>query len=380
MQRKFTVSAIICAAGKGERAGFEKNKLLTPLFGAPALYHTFKKFDIAEIGEVIVAAAKQDMKEISAIAAPFGYKVVRGGKTRTESVKCALKSVTGDIVIVHDGARPYVTKEIILRCIKSAETFGSGVCAIPCTDTTVYAQYGEITDRMDRSILYRVQTPQAFLTEDLRRAYRMADEREYTDDSSVYGEFIAPARIVEGDESNKKLTFKSDFPREYPLLSAVDGIKIGYGADVHAFGEGTFVTLGGIKIECGRALVAHSDGDVVLHAVMDAVLSAAGLKDIGHYFPPEDEKFAGADSAKMLKETLKLAENAGYAPINFSITVQAEQPRLAPHIDEIVENIADICGVDKENCAVAAGTCEHLGFVGEGLGIAAYCAVILKEI
>lgn len=380
MQQKISVSAIICAAGKGERAGFEKNKLLAPLFGAPALYHTLKKFDIPEIDEVVIASSKTDFKEISAIAAPFGFKVVRGGKSRTESVKHALKAISGEIVIIHDGARPFVKKELILNCIESVKKFGSGVCAIPCTDTTVYAQYGEITDRMDRSILYRVQTPQGFLTEDLRRAYALAGDTDYTDDSSLYGEFIAPARIVEGDEGNKKLTYKTDFPREYPLLSVAEGQRAGIGVDVHAFGDGDFVTLGGVKIPCDKSLIAHSDGDVVLHAVMDALLSAAGLKDIGHYFPDTDEKFADADSVLLLKETLKIVETAGYVPINLSITVQAEKPRLAQYIDKMTENISEICGVSKQNCAIAAGTCEHLGFVGEGLGIAVYCTVLLKEI
>lgn len=380
MQEKAVVSAIICAAGKGERAGFEKNKLLAPLFGAPALYHTLKKFNIPEIDEVIIASSKTDFKEISAIAAHFGFKVVRGGKTRTESVKHALKAVSGEIVLIHDGARPFVTNELILNCIESVKKFGSGVCAIPCTDTTVCAQYGEITDRMDRSMLYRVQTPQGFFTEDLRKAYELAGDAEYTDDSSVYGEFIAPARIVDGDENNKKLTYKSDFPREYPLLSVSDGKRVGIGVDVHAFGEGSFVTLAGVKIPCDKSLIAHSDGDVILHAVTDALLSAAGLKDIGHYFPDSDEKYADADSTVLLKEALKIVETTGYMPINLSITVQAEKPKLAPFIDKMTENIAEICGVEKQNCAIAAGTCEHLGFVGEGLGIAAYCTVFLKEI
>lgn len=380
MTAKLTVSAIICAAGKGERAGFGKNKLLAPLFGAPVLYHTLKKFDIPEIDEVIITSSKEDYKEISAIAAPFEFKVVRGGKSRTESVKRALDAVSGEIVIIHDGARPFVKNELILNCIESVKKFGSGVCAVACTDTTVYARYGEITDRMDRSILYRVQTPQGFFTEDLRRAYEMSGDKDYTDDSSLYSEFIAPARIVNGDEDNKKLTYKSDFPTEYHVLSVSEGQKIGIGTDVHAFGDGKFVTLGGVKIACGKSLIAHSDGDVVLHAVMDALLSAAGLKDIGHYFPPSDEKFEGADSAELLKETLKIIETEGYVPTNLSITIQAEQPKLAAHIDKMVENIAGICGIDKKNCAVAAGTCEGLGFVGEGLGIAAYCAVVLKEI
>lgn len=373
------ISAIICAAGKGERAGFGKNKLLTPLFGAPALYHTLKKFDIPEINEVIVTSSKEDFKEISALCKAFGYKAVRGGKTRTESVKCALKVVTGDIVLIHDGARPFLSRGLILNCVNTAKTFGSAVAAVKFTDTAVFATYGEISERTDRESLYCVQTPQAFMTEDIRRAYALAGNASYTDDSAVYGEFIAPPRITDGEITNKKLTYKEDFPREYPALSAVSGQKIGFGADTHAFGEGNEVTLAGVKIPCDKSLIAHSDGDVLIHAVMDAYLSAAGLKDIGHYFPDADEAYAGADSIKLLEKVVEITENEGYTAVNLSVTVQAEKPRLAPHIENMVANLSKACKLSQKNIAVAAGTCEHLGFVGEGLGITAYCAVLLQK-
>lgn len=374
---KHKISAIICAAGKGERANLGKNKLLAPLYGAPVLFHTFKKFDIDCIDEVIVTAAKDDFKEICALAKPFGYKVVYGGKTRTESVKNALKAVTGDIVLIHDGARPYVTEKLIKDCISSVEKFSSGVCAVKFTDTAAVVNYGEICDVPDRESLYRLQTPQAFFTEDIIRAYTLAGNKTYTDDSAVFAEFIAPPRIVEGDEDNVKITYKKDFPREYARFTASENQKVGFGVDVHAFGEGTHITLGGVKIECGKSLIAHSDGDVIYHAVIDALLSAAGLEDIGHYFPDSDLMYRGADSGKLLEKTVETVKTAGYSVGNVSVSVQAESPRLAPNIEKMRKNIADICGIKVEDCAVAAGTCEHLGFVGEGLGICAYCVATL---
>ena len=214
--KKTKISAIICAAGSGQRAGFDKNKLLAPLYGAPALYYTLKAFAINEIDEVIVAASKKDLKEISALCAPFGYSVVRGGGTRTQSVKLALESVTGDVVLIHDGARPFVSKQIILKCIESVKKFGSGVCAVKATDTVVNVGYGEICDRPDRDGVYLVQTPQGFLTEDIKNAYALAGNKIYTDDSAVYGEFIGNPRISEGDPTNIKLTYKSDFSRGIP--------------------------------------------------------------------------------------------------------------------------------------------------------------------
>lgn len=380
--KNFKISAIICAAGKGERAGFEKNKLLAPLFGAPALYHTLEKFNLTEIDEVIVTSSKDDFGEISALASPFGFKVVLGGKTRTESVKNALSAVTGDIVLVHDGARPFVSREIILNCIRSVKEYGSGICAVKATDTTVGCEDGKIIQRLERDKLYRLQTPQGFFTKDLRLAYEQANGEDFTDDSAVYGKYIASPAIFDGSESNIKLTFKEDFSRGIPPLPAVDckSCKIGFGVDTHAFGEGTSVTLAGVKIPCGKGLIAHSDGDVIAHAVMDALLSGAGLKDIGHYFPDTDDKYLNADSICMLTQVCKIIRERGYAPSNISITVQAETPRLSPHIENMVQNIANACNIAKQNCAISAGTCEGLGFVGKGLGITAYCSVLLKEV
>ena len=377
--KSYKISVIICAAGKGVRAGFERNKLLAPLYGAPALYYTLEKFNIPEINEVIITSSKDDFKEITALASPFGFKVVSGGKTRTESVKNALLSVTGDIVLVHDGARPFVTREIILNCIDSVKKHGSGICAVKSTDTTVLGENGKITQRLERDKLYRLQTPQGFFTKDLRLAYEKANGEEFTDDSAVYGKYIAPPVIIEGSESNIKLTYKEDYLRGIPSLCAV-GCKTGFGVDTHVFGEGNSVTLAGVKIPCAKGLIAHSDGDVIAHAVMDALLSAAGLKDIGHYFPDTDDKYLNADSICMLTQTCEIIRERGYAPSNISITVQAETPRLSPHIENMIGNIAKACKLAKENCAIAAGTCEGLGFVGKGLGITAYCSVLLEEI
>lgn len=378
--KNLKVSVIIAAAGRGERAGFAKNKLLVPLYGAPVLWHTLKKFDIPQTDEVIITSSEYDFEEISALAAPFGYKVVIGGATRTESIKRALEAVTGDIVLIHDGARPFISQELIIKCIDSVERFGSAVCALRCTDTVATANYGMITGFHDRASLYRLQTPQGFFTNEIRRAYELAGDKNYTDDSSVYCEFFAFPHMVDGEESNKKLTYATDFAREIPNITPVCAQRVGFGVDVHPFCDGDHVTLGGVKIASDRALLAHSDGDVVFHAVTDALLSAAGLKDIGHFFPDSDPKYKNADSAHMCAEALKYVKGAGYVPLNISISVQAEKPRLSAYVDKMISNIAHVLGISPENVAVAAGTCEHLGFVGEGLGIAAYATVLLQEV
>ena len=376
---KDKVSAIICAAGKGERAGFSKNKLLAPLYGAPAIWHTLKKFDIPEIDEVVVAASEEDFGEISALCAPFKYSVVKGGTTRTESVKRALAAVSGEIVLIHDGARPFVSRGLILSCIDGVKKFSSAVCAVKLTDTAVIAQLGLVTDRLDRSETFRVQTPQGFYTEDIRRAYGLAGDKVYTDDSAAFCEFIAPARLIDGEESNIKLTFKSDFIRELPLPAAVSGLT-GFGVDVHAFGKKqNFIKLCGVEILCDTGLIAHSDGDVALHAVMDAILSAAGLKDIGHYFPDNDPAFKGADSALLLAQVVEIIGEKGLRVKNVSVAVQAEKPRISAYIDNMVARVASLTGADRGNISITAGTSEGLGFVGEGRGICVYAVATLYE-
>lgn len=379
MKRKRT-AAIILAAGRGERAGFARNKLLVPLYGAPALYHTLEKFDIPEIDEVTVTSSTFDFEEISALCAPFGYRVVTGGATRAESVELALKGVTCERVLIHDGARPFLSRELILRCIDDVDKYGSAVCSLPCPDTAAYCDGGAYTG-LDRDKIRLMQTPQGFNTEDISRAYRLGAGDSFTDDGSLYAHYIAPPHMTEGERGNVKLTYREDFMRGYPPFNPTAGCdRAAFGADVHAFGKGDKVTLCGVKIPCDGALIAHSDGDVAAHAVIDALLSGAGLDDIGHYFPDTDSKYRGADSMLLLARVTELIKEAGYSAINISLSIQAEKPRLAAHIDEMRKNLSRVTGVPAEAVAIAAGTCEGLGFVGRGQGIAAYCAAGLSRI
>ncbi len=371
-------SVIICAAGSGKRAGFDKNKLLIPLHGAPVLWHTVEKFK--DFDEIIVTSSPTDRGEIEAICAPYGAITCEGGATRTQSVYNALKHVTGDIVLIHDGARPFVTQNIIDGCVKSVLERGSGICATSSTDTVILAEGEKITGVPERASVFSVQTPQGFLTKEIKTAYERAinDGNAYTDDSAIYRKYVGDTYIFEGDRTNVKLTFSEDFDRDERGILAGQFTKVGFGLDVHAFGEGDRVTLCGVKIPCNNGLIAHSDGDVCVHAVMDALLSGAGLKDIGHYFPDNDEKWLNADSMEMLKAVVCLLRERGLTPVNVSLSVQAEKPRLSKHIDEMKANLANVLDISVGQIAIAAGTCEGLGFVGKGRGIAAYCAVLLK--
>ena len=381
--RTYKVSAIICCAGKGERAGFGKNKLLCPLGDAPALYHTLKKFERDDIDEVIVACAKDDFDEICTLVAPFGYKVVLGGETRTQTVFNALEKVTGDVVLVCDGARPYVSQKIISDCIDGVIKNGSAVCCTPVTDTTVVAVDGKIASVPQRNGLFAVQTPQGFLSEKLKYAYQKAvlSGETFTDDASVFLKYVGEPYLFLGERENVKLTYKSDFDLGAPTIVCNGADRVGFGVDIHAFGKPQgYVILCGEKIDCDCGLIAHSDGDVCVHALMDALLSACGLDDIGHYFPDTDEKWKNADSMKMLAHVVKMVAEKGFECTNAVICIQAEKPRIAKHVPTMKDNLARVLGLDENALSVCAGTSEKLGFVGEGKGIKATATVLLKKI
>lgn len=375
--RAFSVCAIVCAAGKGERAGFSKNKLLVPVGGRTVLERTVSAFDFPGIEEILVTASEEDREEISRLFAGFPkVRVVSGGATRTQSVFRALGENRCDIVLVHDGARPFVSRRCIENCIRSVKTFGSGICAVPSVNTVALAdENGAIASVPPRNRAYSVQTPQGFFAKELLGAYRkaLAGGGEYTDDSSVYAAFVSPPRLCEGSRDNKKLTYPEDFS---------DGFaRTGIGIDTHAFGKPQdFILLAGVKIPSDSGLVAHSDGDVLVHAVMDAMLSAAGLKDIGHYFPDTDERWSGADSMNLLAEVHRKILAEGFAVKNLSVAVLAEKPRLAKYIDAMRLSLADALGLDPAAVGISAGTNEGLGYVGEGKGITVYADVLLKSL
>lgn len=372
----YSVCAVICAAGKGARAGFSENKLLIPFGASTALNQTLSAFDFPAIDEILVTASEADFDQITALCAPYARtKVVLGGADRSHSVYNALKAATADIVLVHDGARPYVTREVIEGCIHSVKTNGSGVCAVECRDTVAVVKADKIVQVPARDTLRQIQTPQGFFRENLTYAYERAFEQEtavYTDDSSVFAQFCGAPHICAGAHDNIKLTYAEDFKK--------DIARCGFGVDTHAFGkEQDYIVLAGVKIPSQSGLIAHSDGDVLVHAVMDAMLSAAGLKDIGHYFPDTDEQWKGASSMKMLSSVVELLAAQNLAVENLSVAIQAERPRLAKYIDEMKNTLSGVLHIDQTRIGISAGTNEGLGYVGEGKGITVNAFVLLKN-
>ena len=372
----YSVCAVICAAGKGTRAGFPQNKLLTAFGTSTALETTLSAFDFPAIDEIIVTASEADFDQITALCAPYARtKVVPGGADRSHSVYNALKAAVSDIVLIHDGARPYVTREVIEGCIYSVKTHGSGICAIDCRDTIAAIQDGKIIQVPARDTLRQIQTPQGFFRENITHAYERAFEQEnacYTDDSSVFAQFCGAPHVCAGARDNIKLTYAEDFS---------GGVaRCGFGVDTHAFGkEQDYIVLAGVKIPSQSGLIAHSDGDVLVHAVMDAMLSAAGLKDIGHYFPDTDEKWKGASSMQMLSMVVELLAEQHLTVENLSVAIQAERPRLAKYIDDMKNALSGILHIDQTRIGIAAGTNEGLGYVGEGKGITVNAFVLLSQ-
>lgn len=372
------ISAVVPAAGAGARAGFSKNKLLTFFRGEPVLYRTVSALSACEsIGEIVIAAAKRDIADISAMFEKFAnVRAVCGGDTRTQSVLFALRACDSpDYVLIHDGARPFVTQKILSDCIETVRAHGSAVCALPVTDTIALCAEEKIGSIPDRSALYALQTPQAFSYAEILAAYEKIGGETFTDDSGVYAKFVAPPQIFAGDVKNKKLTFREDF-----LSDPLPAPRVGVGIDTHAFGKAKdHIVLGGARIPSESGLIAHSDGDVLVHAVMDALLSAAALPDIGHFFPDTDPAFADADSLRLLERVRDLLAEKGFAPRNMSAAIQAERPRLQKYIPAMRENIARALRISPDDVGLSAGTNEGLGYVGEGKGITVTAYVSLTE-
>ena len=369
-------TAIITAAGKGSRANLGTNKLLEKIGDKTVLELALLPFDFdPRIDEIIVTASKEyleDFKKIINCVTNTPVRLILGGSTRTYSVMSALHECDGDIVVIHDGARPFVSPEVIDRCIDGALSFGSGVAAISSVDTIGVCD-GELIISTHRSDCCIIQTPQAFLLEEIKRAYsHVTDGEAFTDDAGVYSRYVKPAHMVEGDKRNVKLTFKEDFEK-YP------DVYCGEGFDIHPLKEGRKLVLGGVEIPHDKGLDGHSDADALLHALTDAVLSAAGLGDIGRQFPDDDEKYKDADSSVLLANVLDMVDEAGMFVKNVSLVVMAEKPKLAAFMPQMKARIACLLGIPEENVGISAKTLEGFGLIGREEAVACLARVLVQK-
>ena len=371
-----SVTAIIGAAGVSRRMGFDKLSYRLPdgctvLETSCALFAAHPAVD--EL--VLVAGGNRPQCEAIAAACPKPCTVVQGGATRADSVRSGLAAAKGQLVAIHDAARPFASAEIITAALQAAAESGAAAPAVPVKDTIKIAdQDGKVVATPDRAMLYAVQTPQCFDRALYLQALEAVSGEKaslVTDDCSLFELAGLPVTLTAGDYANLKITTKEDLQKEKTM-------RIGHGYDVHRLVEDRKLILGGVEVPYEKGLLGHSDADVLLHAVMDAVLGAAALGDIGQHFPDTDPAYKGADSLALTREVAKIIAAHGYKVGNIDATILCQRPKLAPHIPAMRQNIADAFGLPLDAVSVKATTEEHLGFTGEGLGIAAHAVALIE--
>lgn len=376
------VSAIIAAGGASTRMGV--NKLFVRLGQETVIEHTVKTFcQSDEIAEIVVCSRQEDISEIERLVAPLAdkktIKVTKGGESRQQSVYAGVLACDkeAELICIHDGARPLVSQQVISDAIKKARQYGAATAAVPVKDTIKRHEGETITETLERSELLQIQTPQVFDKALYLDAYGKA-EKQFTDDCQLFESAGLPVAVSTGDYRNIKLTTADDILAAKAFLKKEDNtVRIGHGYDVHRLVEDRKLILGGVDISCEKGLLGHSDADVLLHSIMDALLGAAALGDIGKLFPDSDEIYKGADSLILLGKVYEELKQRGLSVQNIDATVIAQAPKLSPYIDTMRKNIAKTCHTAVENISVKATTEEHLGFTGSGEGIAAHAVCLI---
>ncbi|MGE4559354.1 MAG: 2-C-methyl-D-erythritol 4-phosphate cytidylyltransferase [Desulfobulbus sp.] len=383
---------VLPAGGIGSRFGHAHPKQLLYLAGVPILVRTCRAFlQIPEISWLAVALpAAHYQAGIDLLRAHLSREALQrilftvGGATRQESVRAGLRLLPPEIelVLVHDAARPLIDRATILRCLEGASHHGAVIAAVPVKDTLKsVAESGRITSTVDRSGLWQAQTPQAARRPLLEKAFDEAARNRFTgtDEASLLEAAGIEVRVVEGSERNLKVTRPEDLRVALALLQEQTTMKIGHGFDAHRLVSGRKLILGGVTIDFELGLDGHSDADVVAHALIDAVLGALGLGDIGRHFPDSDQQFKGIDSLLLLAHVQQLAGQQGYALGNADITIVCQRPKLAPHLEQMRANLARCCKTAPADINIKATTTEKMGYTGRGEGIAAHAVVLMRS-
>lgn len=407
-------AAILVAGGSGRRMG--RDKMFLELDGVPVLARSVLPLEqCAEIDEIIIAVRPGEVERCRReIVHRFGLQKVKtvtvGGQERVDSVRRAMDAVSEDvdIVLIHDGARPFVTEVVIQRVLDACREYGTAVPAVPVKDTVKIFEPSENGLKMvrttpDRSRLAAVQTPQGFSFSLLKKAFqeetRMtdADRKKITDDASLIEWMGGTVVLTEGEEENIKITTPSDLILAEQILKKRKSVervsavspdasgpdrpapvpRVGFGYDVHAFAPYRRLILGGVTIPFGQGLDGHSDADVLVHAVMDALLGAAAEGDIGRHFPDSDPRYEGADSLILMEEVGRMLRKKGWQIANIDAVVVAQKPKIAPYLEEMKKNMAGVLQIHTSQISIKGTTTEHLGFTGREEGIAAQAVALL---
>ena len=382
MYKNKKIAVIIAAAGIGSRMNTDVPKQYLNVDGKPMFLKTTEMFrENSDIDDIIVVTNSDYHKECETLLKASGINaaVVVGGKERQDSIYEGLKQLPEDTdyVLIHDAARPFVTQELIQETIASVIEKKAVVCAVPVKDTIRMKTEQEKSETMDRSLMYAVQTPQAFekklIVEAYEKAYR---DRFYgTDDATLAERAGHTVHMIDGSYDNIKITTRGDLPVNQEM-------RIGTGFDVHAFETGRKLMLGGVEIPFEKGLSGHSDADVLIHAIMDALLGAAGCGDIGQHFPDNEQKYKGIASLVLLEKVAEIVASKGYEVGNIDAVVIAERPKIAPYRNEMIKMTANALGISEDKVNIKGTTTEKLGFTGREEGIAAQtvCTLVRQVI
>lgn len=372
-------AAIVVAAGKGLRVGGDTPKQFRIWRGKPLLRHSVEALRSAGADPLVVVIATDAQADAAeALGGVDGVQFVAGGATRQDSVRNGLEALADAApqrVLIHDAARPDLPGEVIARLLAALDNHPGAIPVLPVVDSLAVAgDSGLMAGKAERESLRRVQTPQAFRFVDILAAHRIwTGATNAGDDAQVLTDSSGSVALVDGDERLRKITFAEDFVD----TDATPAFRIGQGYDVHRLQVGEELWLCGVQIPHDKGLSGHSDADVALHAITDAVLGAIGAGDIGTHFPPSDPQWAGARSARFLEHAVNLARDAGYKIGNVDLTLICEAPKIGPHRTAMCSAVAQIMGTPESTVSIKATTTERLGFTGRGEGIAAQAIVLM---
>lgn len=380
-----TCAAVIVAAGSATRMqGIDK--MLVPLAGVPVVLRSVRALAASDcIDSLVIVTRTECMETLRTLCAEVSkpVTVVAGGASRPESVLAGLAALPEgtELAAIHDGARPLVTQAVIAEAVEAAERCGAAAPAVPVYDTIKQAENGLVRATPERKTLFAVQTPQVFDVKLLKTVLRAAMERgiALTDDCSAVEAAGKPVVLTQGCEENLKITTPVDLTLAEAILKRRKTMRIGHGYDVHRLTEGRRLILGGVEIPFERGLDGHSDADVLVHALMDALLGAAGLRDIGVLFPDNDPAYKNISSMLLLDRVMLTLEHAGYAVGNVDVTVLAQRPKLKDYIPVMRENLARAMKIPLDCVNIKATTEEGLGFTGSGEGIACHAVCLLER-
>ncbi len=385
-----SAAAIIPAAGSGTRMQLDHPKQYHHIAGAPILVHTVRAFfNHPAIGRTIVVVPADWLAKTKTLLAEHGLTgesltVTAGGRRRQDSVMAGLQLLAPDtdIVLVHDGARPLISAELIERCCRAAWQDGAAIAAVQVKDTLKKKGCDDrVAATVDRRGLWHAQTPQAARLHLLQQAFAAAGDRQVTDESMLLEIAGIPVTLVEGEATNIKITRPEDLILAEKIMqpSSLPQLRIGHGFDAHRLVEGRKLVLGGVTVPFHLGLAGHSDADVLTHALCDALLGAIGEGDIGSHFPDSDATYAGISSITLLEKVMRLVVGHGYRIANVDITVICQAPKLAPHLPAMRTVLARACDIAPEAVGLKATTTEKMGFTGRGEGIGCHAVALLQK-